>query len=71
MKLLLVAYLVALSSGCAAAWYLQQPMRLDVYPSAQVRLYRSGLRCRIEVTTPTETIQTAPTRCMTFSYARP
>jgi hypothetical protein len=65
MKRLLVAGVLALGAGCGAKWYLQQPLRLDEYPAVRVRVYYTGLRCRIEVSTATETIHTAPTRCVT------
>jgi hypothetical protein len=41
------------------------PTVIDEYASVRVRIYRSDLRCRIEVITATETIQTVPSRCMT------
>lgn len=70
MKLLLVGWVLALATGCGAKWYLQQPLRLDEYPAARVRVYYTGLQCRIEVTTATETIHTAPTRCVRVPIQR-
>jgi len=64
MRLLLVGYLVALSSGCAAHVWLSRPMAIDEYVTAHVRIYRADKDCRIEVVTPTDTIITLPTRCL-------
>jgi hypothetical protein len=68
MRLLLVGYLVALSSGCAAHVWLAQPLVIDEYLSAHVRIYRADRACRIEVVTPTDTIITLPTRCLTVPH---
>ena len=61
----LALVLAALLTGCAAKWYLQQPMLLDEYATARVRIYHTAMQCRIEVTTATATIHTVPTRCVT------
>ena len=63
---LVIGVLTASTGGCAAKWYLQQPMMLDEYASARVRVYHTGLQCRIEVTTANTTIHTVPTRCVTL-----
>ena len=72
MRLLLVGYLIALTAGCAAHVWLAKPMAIDEYLTAHVRIYRADRDCRIEVVTPTDTILTLPTRCLTVPHrARP
>jgi len=72
MRVVVVTLALVTMSACAAAWYLQQPMRLDEYASARVRIYHTGMHFFIEVTAATETIHTVPTRCVTLLLgARP
>lgn len=57
----LVAVLLA-GAGCAAAILL--PANVEEYPRAHVRIYHGAAgRCRVELVTATETIQTAAARC--------
>ena len=70
MRLLLVGYLVALGGGCAAHVWLNRPIVLDEYLTAHVRIYRADTQCRVEVTTPTETILTVPTKCVSVPHRR-
>jgi hypothetical protein len=50
------------AAGCAAAVYMT-PTSVDEYAAVRVRIYHAAGRCRVEVVTATETIQTLPTRC--------
>jgi len=49
-------------ASCAARLWLG-PVVIDEYANVKVRVYRAGQHCRLEVTTPTETIITLPPRC--------
>lgn len=57
----MVGLLVA-GAGCAAAVYLA-PTSIEELPATRVRIYHGAGECRIEVITPTEIIQSRPTRC--------
>jgi hypothetical protein len=71
-RLLRVAVLAALASGCAAGVWVGRPLAIDDYVTARVRIYRAGQDCRVEVVTASETILTLPTRCLTVTHvARP
>jgi hypothetical protein len=60
----LVHVSMTMIGGCAArAVWLDTYPTVEDYTSAKVRIYRAGQHCRLEVTTPTETIITLPTRC--------
>jgi hypothetical protein len=59
----LVGLGLAGAAACATGTWLA-PTGLDDYPAARVRVYYTAAgQCRLEVVTPTETIQTQPTRC--------
>ena len=45
-----------------------QPPILETYADVQVRIYRAGLECRIEIITAKETVITLPTRCLTVPH---
>jgi hypothetical protein len=64
MKLVLLVAALA-TTACATHGRLLFPTVIDEYASVRVRIYRSDLRCRIEVITANEVIQTLPSRCVT------
>jgi hypothetical protein len=68
MRTLLVATLLGLATGCASSdlfstLAIAPAAVLNEYPAAQVRIYRVGSRCRIEVITASELIYTAAAQC--------
>ena len=65
-----VAIVLSLGSGCAshALWLRGIPPVLEIYTTAEVKIYRLGLDCRLEVITKTETVITLPTRCLTVPH---
>jgi hypothetical protein len=69
-RVLVVALL--LGSGCAAhtLWLRGIPPVLEIYSTAQVRIYRLGLNCRLEIVTATNTVLTLPTRCLTIPHVQ-
>jgi len=70
MKMRVLALVLLLGSGCAshALWLRGVPPVLEIYTTAQVKIYRLGLDCRLEVITQTETVITLPTRCLTVPH---
>ena len=70
MKSRVLAIVLLLGSGCAshALWLRGVPPVLEIYTTAQVKIYRLGLDCRLEVITQTETVITLPTRCLTVPH---
>jgi hypothetical protein len=72
MRLLLAAVLLLTAGGCAshALWLNGHPPILETH-QAEVRIYRAGQDCRIEVVLPTYTIVTLPTRCLTVPRWQP
>ena len=66
-RVLLAACLTTALTGCAARLWLG-PIVIDEYASVQVRIYRAGLQCRVEIIAATETIQTQATRCSSMSH---
>ena len=64
MRLAAALLIVAALSGCASLLFIR-PLVIDEYVTAKVRVYRNGDKCRIEVITPVETVQTLPTHCWT------
>ena len=70
MRRVLLGAVLALSSGCAAQVWLSRPLVIEEYVTAHVRIYRADRDCRIEVVTPTETVITLPTRCLSVPHRR-
>ena len=70
MVRLAAALLVVLTAGCAAhaLWLNGHPPILELYDGAQVRIYRAGLECRVEIITNVDTVITLPTRCFTVPH---
>jgi hypothetical protein len=70
VKSRVLAIVLLLGSGCAshALWLRGVPPVLEIYTTAQVKIYRLGLDCRLEVITQTETVITLPTRCLTVPH---
>jgi hypothetical protein len=65
-----VAAIVLSLSGCAThyLWLKGIPPVLEIYTTAEVRIYRLGMQCRLEVITKTDTVITLPTRCLTVPH---
>jgi hypothetical protein len=70
VKRRVLVLVLLLGSGCAshALWLRGVPPVLEIYTTAQVKIYRLGLDCRLEVITQTETVITLPTRCLTVPH---
>lgn len=68
--LVLVVGLLVASVGCASGIWIAST-GVTEYQAVKVRVYYGALRCRVEVVTPTETIQTSPTNCTRVPHRVP
>jgi hypothetical protein len=70
VKIRILVVVLLLGSACAshALWLRGIPPVLEIYTTAEVRIYRLGLDCRLEIITKTDTVITLPTRCLTVPH---
>jgi len=68
-RLACIALAIGLTVQCAAKHvWIDRSASLESYPAVNVRIYRAGVHCRVEIIMPAVTIVTLPTQCLDIPH---